>query len=86
MDILQKLGLRTSKITIPKDNAQTVIVAESWTISWEFYIKGFTSTYGDLRKRHKVFVNEGDADEFRKQLRSSAEFIGTHISTDKYKN
>lgn len=86
MNLLKNIFAKTSKITIPKDNAQTVTIAESWTISWEFYILGFPSSFGDLRKRHKVFISEVDADEFRKQLRSSAEFIGTYISTDKYKN
>jgi hypothetical protein len=70
------------KIEIPKDNAQTVEVVQSFTVSWQ--IK--TGWGGDVKTYHKVFVSKTDANEFVKQLEESAKFINCWIKTNLIEN
>jgi hypothetical protein len=70
------------KIFIPKEKAQQVTTLESWTVTWEVK-QGWsdkTDTY------HKVFINEQDRDEFIKQLKESAQFIGAWIRVNMCRN
>ena len=66
------------KLFIPKENAQEVTELESWTVTWEIYISW--SSF-DNKKYSKVFINKEDAEEFEKQLKESARFIGCFIDT-----
>jgi hypothetical protein len=70
------------KIEIPKDNAQTVEVVQSFTVSWR--IK--TGWSGDFETYHKVFVSKIEANEFKKQLEESAKFIKCWINTKLIEN
>lgn len=70
------------KLLIPKDKAQEVTELESWTVTW-WVKKG----WGDSTIRQaKVFIDEDEAEEFRKQLRESARFIGCWINTKLSRN
>lgn len=73
---------KTKKITIPKDNAQTITELESWTIKWS--TQG--NTYGSEIVNFKTFIKESEAKEFEKQLLESAKFIKIWIHTKLYKN
>ena len=65
------------KIFIPKDKAQQVTELESWTLRWEIQANGYSAVHVN----HKSFIKENDAKEFEKQLKSSAEFLGTWVKT-----
>ncbi len=67
---------------IPKDNAQEVTELESWTLSWK--IQG--DSYGSKIVKHKAFIKEQDAYEYRKQLKEAADFLGTWVDTEINKN
>lgn len=69
------------KILIPKDKAQEVTELQSWTLRWEINGDGYTTEI-----MHKVFIKKEDAEEFEKQLRSSANFLGAWIETKIYSN
>ena len=70
------------KSKIPTDARQTVDELESFTVTW----KVRADVFKEWHTYHKVFITSHEADEFEKQLKSSAEFIGAEIRTDKYKN
>lgn len=70
------------KLFIPKEKAQTVTELESWTVTW--YVK--TGWSDDTKRQAKVFINESEALEFKKQLKESAKFIGCWINIDLDKN
>lgn len=70
------------KLFIPKDKAQVVEELESFTVTWK-YKTGWSDNYAT---KHKVFIKEDDAKEFRKQLEESASFIGCWISTSLNRN
>lgn len=70
------------KLLIPKDNAQEVTELESYTLRWEIQDNG----YNALKVFHKSFINKADADEYEKQLKASAKFLGTWVDTKVYKN
>ena len=70
------------KILIPKDKAQEVTELESYTIRWEIQANGYTSVH----VQHKSFIEKEDAIEFEKQLKSSADFLGTWVKTNINKN
>ena len=76
---------KTKVITIPVDNSQSVTELESWTVRWTAYLHDF-SNHGIRRTFHKVFIKELEADEFIKQLKESAKFLNTDITTNKTKN
>ena len=70
------------KIFIPKDNVQQVTELESWTLKWEIQGNGY-----DARKVfHKSFIHKNEAEEFEKQLKNSAKFLGTWVNTYLTKN
>ncbi len=75
--------MRLLKLLIPKDKAQTIQELESWTISWKVQTD---MIFGRAKTFNKVFVNEREADEFKKQLEQSAKFLKTVIETSKTKN
>lgn len=77
--------LKVKKITIPKDNAQTVQVIESWTVEWKSY-KHYYRTYADETHNAKVFLKEEDANKFIEQLKECAKFINSTVYTEKKKN
>ena len=77
-------SLKTKKITIPQDNAQTVTELESWTVEW--LSKNYNGYSGDTKHNAKVFINEKEADEFVKQLNECSKFINAAISVSKKKN
>ena len=70
------------KILIPKDKAQEVTELESYTIRWEIQANGYTSVH----VQHKSFIEKEDAIEFEKQLKYSADFLGTWVKTNINKN
>ena len=70
------------KILIPKDKAQEVTELESYTLRWEIQANGYDRT----KVKHKSFIKKEDAEEFKKQLKSSAEFLGTWVETKITKN
>ena len=70
------------KIFIPKDNAQQITELESWTLKWEIQGNG----YETVKVFHKSFIYKKDAEEFEKQLKSSAKFLGTWVDTYLTKN
>ena len=76
---------KTKKVTIPLDNAQTVTELESWTIEWTSYKQDF-GTYARSKHNAKVFIKEEEANEFKKQLKESAEFINSTVHIEKKKN
>lgn len=63
---------------IPINNAQEVIELQSWTITWN--IQG--DMYKTKKVQHKAFIKKEDALEYIKQLKSSADFLGTWVETD----
>ena len=65
------------KILIPKEKAQEVTELESWTLKWEIQANG----YDRVKVQHKSFIKKEDAKEFKKQLKSSADFLGTWVET-----
>ena len=67
---------------IPKDNAQEVTELESFTLKWE--IQG--DSYRSRIVKHKSFIKKEDAEEYSKQLKSSADFLGTWVETRITKN
>jgi hypothetical protein len=72
----------TKTLMIPKDSAQAVQELKSYTVKWEVQANGYMSrnTY------HKVFIKIEDVDEFKKQLKHSADFIGASIWIEDYEN
>jgi hypothetical protein len=74
------------KMSIPKDKAQEVTELESWTVAWTTFRFESLASYGRSVTYHKVFINQPDADEFERQLKESAKFLGCHVETKKYKN
>jgi len=56
---------------IPKEDAQSVEVAESFTLSWTSFIYDFGS-YANQQFNAKVFIDKKDADEYVKQLKTAA--------------
>jgi hypothetical protein len=70
------------KLFIPIEKAQTVEELESFTVTWQYK----TGWSNDVNTRHKVFIKESDANEFKKQLEESASFIGCWIKTSIKKN
>lgn len=70
------------KLLIPKDKAQEVTELESYTLRWEIQANGYSS----VKVQHKSFLKKGDAQEFEKQLESSADFLGTWVNTKITKN
>ena len=74
--------MKLLKLFIPKSKAQEVIELESYTLKWEIQWNGY-----DQRKTfHKCFIKSEEAEEFEKQLKSSAEFLGTWVQTKITKN
>ena len=67
---------------MPKENVQTATEVESWTVNWR--VK--TGWSGDTESRSKVFINYDEAEEFERQLKKQAKFIGCWISTSLYRN
>jgi len=67
---------------IPKDKAQEVTELESYTIRWEIQANGYSSVH----VQHKSFIKKEDAKEFEKQLKSSADLLGTWVNTSINKN
>jgi hypothetical protein len=65
------------KIFIPKNKAQQVTELESWTLQWKIQGNG----YSQVIVKHKAFIKREEADEFEKQLKSSANFLGTWVET-----
>ncbi|MCB0743494.1 MAG: hypothetical protein KDC67_06290 [Ignavibacteriae bacterium] len=65
------------KILIPKENAQEVTELESWTLRWE--IQG--ELYNSRIVKHKSFIKKEDAEEYEKQLKYSANLLGTWVDT-----
>lgn len=65
------------KILIPKEKAQEVTELESWTVKWEIQGNG----YSMVKVQYKSFIKKQDAKEFEKQLKSSANFLGTWVET-----
>ena len=70
------------KILIPKNDAQEVTELESYTLRWEIQANG----YDKLSVHHKSFIKKDDAEEYEKQLKSSAKFLGTWVNTKVYRN
>lgn len=70
------------KLLIPKEKAQEVTELESWTLRWE--IQG--EMYLSVKVFHKSFIKEKDAEEFEKQLKESAKFIGAWVNVYITKN
>jgi len=70
------------KLLIPKEKAQVVEELESFTVSWQYK----TGWSGDVHTQHKVFIKKPDAEEFEKQLKESAKFIGCWIETKLKRN
>lgn len=70
---------KTNQINIPKDNAQEVTELESWTVSWRV---SSSLRWSTTEVFNKVFIKKSDAEEFKKQLIKSAEFINTPIETE----
>lgn len=70
------------KLLIPKDKAQEVTELESFTLRWE--IQG--DTYLSKKVYHKSFIKKEDAEEYSKQLKSSAKFLGTWVNTEITRN
>ena len=69
------------KFLIPKDKAQEVTILESWTLKWEIQGNGYNTV-----TQHKSFIDKDDANEFEKQLKSSAKFLGAWVETKITKN
>ena len=77
---------KTTVITIPIDNAQSVTqLDDTFRIEWTS-IKHSFSDYGKHIFNVKVFIHEKDAIEFKKQLEESAKFINSDIWTKIIKN
>ncbi len=74
--------MKIFKFLIPKDDAQEITELESFTLRWE--IQG--DVYQRIIVKHKSFIKEDEAKEFEKQLKSSAEFLGTWVNTKYYRN
>lgn len=74
--------MRLLKLLIPKEKAQEVTELESYSVTW--HVK--TGWSNQTSRKAKVFIKEGEAREFEKQLKESANFIGCWISTDLVKN
>lgn len=72
----------TKKVKIPKENAQEVTELKSYTLKWE--IQG--DYYNTVKTFHKSFIKKEDAEEYEKQLKSSANFLGAWVQTKIYKN
>jgi len=70
------------KLFIPKEKAQVVEELESFTVSWQYK----TGWSDNVHTQHKVFINKSDAQEFEKQLKESAKFIGCWIDTELNRN
>jgi hypothetical protein len=70
------------KKLIPKEDIQEVTELESWTLKWE--IQGHD--YGDRIVQYKCFIKHNEASEYEKQLKSSANFLGTWVDTRITKN
>ena len=73
---------KTIDILIPKEDMQEVTVLESWTVSWKIKTGWSDAT----EKYYKCFINEEEAQEFKKQLDECAKFINAWIRTDINKN
>jgi hypothetical protein len=67
--------MRLFKTKIPKEDIQEVSVLESWSVIW--YIK--TGWSNATERQAKVFIKIEDAEAFKIQLLSSADFIGCWI-------
>lgn len=72
------------KTKIPKDNAQEVILIESWTIEW--FSKDYNGFASDQKHNARVFSNENDMIEFKKQLEECSKFINAGIAIKVKKN
>ena len=70
------------KILIPKNDAQEVTELESYTVRWE--VEG--DVYRNYIVQHKSFIKKSEAEEFEKQLISSAKFLGAWVNTKLYRN
>ena len=65
------------KISIPKENAQTITELESYTVNWQ-YKTGWSDS---VANQFKVLASKEDAEEFVKQLQEAAKLIGCYIKT-----
>lgn len=74
--------MKLFKILIPKEKAQEVTELESWSLRWEIQANGYSS----VRVQHKNFIDKEAAKEFEKQLKSSADFLGTWVKTEITRN
>ncbi len=70
------------KLFLPKENQQVVTELESWTVSWGVSVEG---SY-DYSRYSKVFIKIEEAQEFERQLKEQAKFVGCCIKTKLYKN
>lgn len=76
--------MKILNLLIPKIGNRMVEEIESFTISWTTIIKN--GIREEHVTRHKVFVKESDAKDFKQQLESCAGFIGCWIETKFIKN
>ncbi len=70
------------KLFIPTGAQKEVQELQSWTVKWEIQGESYNLTIIN----HKVFLKENEADDFIKQLKDSAKFIGTWVRTEKKEN
>jgi len=84
LDLKSNNMLFKKKITIPKDNAQSVTVLESWTVEWSS--KAYNGYGSDIRHNAKVFISEANKDKFVKQLKEASKFINAPIDITTKKN
>lgn len=70
------------KIFLPKEKMQTATELESWTVTW--YVK--TGWSDNTKRQAKVFIKIEEAEEFQRQLKEQALFIGCWINTSLTRN
>ncbi len=71
------------KLFLPKENQQVVTELESWTVSWSVSVQYYEYRTSDYSK---VFIKLDEAQEFERQLKEQAKFVGCCIKTKLYKN
>jgi len=69
--------MKLFKIWMPQERMQTATELQSWSVTW--YIK--TGWADNTKRQAKTFIDHKEAQEFEKQLREQAKFIGCWIST-----
>lgn len=70
------------KLVIPSGTTKEIPEVESFTVTWQVY----TGWSGEVQVKHKVFISENDAREFKAQLVAAAKLLDSWLGIKINKN